>query len=125
MDKQRQEEIIKALQSKNVFSAMSTIPKSCVRGHWRVPDPTPRATRLFLVGYCPGNSSRAGVMQQLWIYRAARHRRARSVETVIMGEPAQEQAKTVPTEDISRRYAIEQTRMRRDYNHTISVSLAG
>jgi hypothetical protein len=28
-----------------------------------------------------------------------------------MGEPAEEQAKTVPTEDFSRRYAIEQTRM--------------
>ena len=90
---------------------MSTMPKSCVRGHWRVPDPTPRATRLFLVGYCPGNSGRAGVMQQLWIYRAARHKCARCAETVIMGEPAEEQAKTVPTEDFSRRYAIEQTRM--------------
>jgi hypothetical protein len=87
------------------------MPKSWVRGHWRVPDLTLGATRLFLVGYCPGNSEHAGVMQQLWTYRAARHRCARSVETVIMGEPAEEQAKTVPTEDFSGRYAIEQTRM--------------
>jgi hypothetical protein len=28
-----------------------------------------------------------------------------------MGEPAEEQSKTLPTEDISRRYAIEQERM--------------
>ena len=31
-----------------------------------------------------------------------------------MGEPAEEQAKTVPTEDIARRYAIEQSRMSLD-----------